>query len=130
MTWMKQWPLWSKILYAALVLYSCWLCVISLSTFVESWQQHWVIKASDILTQSIMALLLPLLLLAMANLRAASGGLFVLALADAAMLLLPHGWLGDGNTMMLVGSLLFFGVPALGSAFFLHAISRRSAPPA
>jgi hypothetical protein len=126
MTWMKQWPLWSKILYAALVLYSGWLCVVSISVFFEAWKQHWVLKAPDIAIQILMALFLPLLLLALWNIRAASGGLFLLALADAAMLLVPRGWLGDGTAAMFVGSLLFFGVPALGSAVFLHAISRRS----
>jgi hypothetical protein len=127
MTWMKQWPLWSKILFGALVLYSGWLFVVSISVFFEAWKQHWALKAPDIAIQIIMALFLPLLLVGLRNTRAASGGLFLLVLADTAMLLVPSRWLGDGTAAMFVGSLLFFGVPALGSAIFLHAISRRLA---
>jgi len=126
MSSIKQWPLWSKILFGALVLYSGWLFIVSLGVFYQAWKQHWALKAPDIVMQIIMAFFLPLLLVGFRNARAASGGLYILALADAAFLLLPSRTLGDGTSAMIVGSLLFLGVPALGSAILLHAISSRS----
>jgi len=125
MSSIKQWPLWSKILFGALVLYSGWLFIVSLGVFYQAWKQHWALKAPDIVMQIIMAFFLPLLLVGFRNTRAASGGLFLLALADLAFLLAPSRLVEDGSAAMVMGSLFFLGVPALGSAIMLHAISRR-----
>jgi hypothetical protein len=121
------WPVWSKFLMGALILYSGLLCAVSLSVFIDALRNGWALKADDIEIQTLMALFLPLLLVGLRRQRLASGLLFLATGIDLLLILTVNRSTGDGTAAMLAGSVVFLGIPLLSSAIFLHTLVRRGA---
>jgi hypothetical protein len=123
----RSWPVWSKFLVGALVLYSALLCAVSLATFVQALRQHWALKAHDLVLQALMTLFLPALLVGLREARLASGLLFAAVAIDLVLFLSLSSRTGDGTNAITVGSLIFLGCPMLGAATLFRRLSRLAA---
>jgi hypothetical protein len=122
----RGWPLWGKALFSALLLYSLLLCCVSLSVFVQSAMHGWNLKIVDIAMQLLMMFFPPLLLLGLWRPRLASILLITCAVADLMLLLSMSNRTGDGTGTMLIGSILFLGIPMLGAAILLRRLSAQT----
>jgi hypothetical protein len=120
---LRSWPLWARVLVAALVLYSAILCAVSLTTFIQTLRQHWTLKASDIVLQSLMTLFLPALLVGLRSERLASRSLFAGVAIDLALLCFLSR-AGNGTAVGIVTTLIFVGCPMLGAAILFRRLSR------
>jgi hypothetical protein len=121
----RSWPVWSRFLVGALMLYSGLLCVVSLSAFVQSLRQHWTLKADDFVLQALMTLFLPALVIGLRKVRLASGLLFAGTAIDVGLLLSVSNRTGDGTVAAIASSVMFLGCPMLGAAILFHFLSRR-----
>jgi hypothetical protein len=124
-----KWPIWSKFLVGALLIYSGLLCALGLHIFSAAVWQSWQLKVAGITVQTLTIVFLPLLLLGLWKPRLTSGLLFGGAVINLAMTLSVGHGTPDEMTGIISASLLFLGVPMLGSAILLHCLSR-PAPPA
>jgi hypothetical protein len=122
---LRSWPLWARVLVAALILYSAILCAVSLTTFIQTLRQHWTLKASDIVLQSLMTLFLPALLVGLRSERLASRSLFAGVAIDLALLCFLSR-AGTGTAVGIVTTVIFVGCPMLGAAILFRHLSRRS----
>ena len=119
-----RWSVPNRFLAGALIVYSALLCAVSLHVFYTAIKQGSPLNAASITIQTLTTLFLPLLILGLFKSRLASAMLF----ASAAALLALAFTIGHSNTNGVSGlvdaSLLFLGIPMLGSAIFFHRISR------
>jgi hypothetical protein len=122
-----RWSIPNRFLAGALILYSALVCALSLHVFVTAVHDGSPLNFASITVQILTTLFLPLLILGIWKPRRASALLFA---ASAAILALTFtNAHAASETAGLIGaSLLFLGVPMLGSAIFFHLISRPIAP--
>jgi NADH:ubiquinone oxidoreductase subunit 3 (subunit A) len=125
MTNLRAWPVATKFLVGALILYSALLCGVSLTSFIQSLYEHWSIKAEDIVLQSLMTLFLPAVIVGLSRARLASGLLFVGVAIDLALLCFLSNSTGEGTAIGILSSLVFLGCPMLGAAILFRHLSRQ-----
>jgi len=118
-----KWPLWAKALYSVFVVYSALLCVAGVAATLDSRSHGYGLKWPDLVMQTLLMLFLPLLLVAFRSPHAASGALLLLALADAILIVTSRGSAGNSSGAMLIGSLVFLGLPVLGATVFLRRMA-------
>jgi hypothetical protein len=122
-----RWSIPNRFLASALILYSALLCAVSLHVFFSAIHQGSPLNAAAITVQALSTLFLPLLVLGLWKQRLTSALLFAGAAAILALTLTTthSAAIKAAGTAGLVGaSLLFLGVPMLGSAIFFHRIAR------
>jgi hypothetical protein len=124
----RSWPVWSRFLVGALMLYSGLLFVVSLLAFVQALRQHGALKTDDFVLQALMTLFLPALALGLHRGRLASGLLFLGTAIDVGLLLSVSSRSGDGTLAAIASSVVYLGCPMLGSAILLQFLSRRGVP--
>jgi Na+(H+)/acetate symporter ActP len=123
-----RWSIPNRFLASALILYSALLCAVSLHVFYTAVHQGAPLNAAAIAVQLLTTLFLPLLILGLWKQRLTSALLFAGAAAILALTLTTTRS-AERSTAGLVGaSLLFLGVPMLGSAIFFHRIARPTSP--
>jgi hypothetical protein len=123
-----RWSIPNRFLAGALILYSALVCVLSLHVFVTAVHDGSPLNFASITVQTLTTLFLPLLILGIWKPRLASALLFAAAAAILA-LTFTNAHAAASETAGLIGaSLLFLGVPMLGSAIFFHLLSRPIAP--
>jgi len=123
-----RWSVPNRFLAGALILYSALVCALSLHVFVTAIHDASPLNLASIAVQALTILFLPLLVLGIWKSRLASALLF-LAAATILALTFTNGHAAPSETAGLIGaSLLFLGVPMLGSAIFFHLISRPIGP--
>jgi hypothetical protein len=123
-----RWSTPNRFLAGALILYSALVCALSLHVFVTAIHDGSPLNFTSIAVQTLTALFLPLLILGTWKPRLSSALLFAAAAATLA-LTFTNAHAAASETAGLVGaSLLFLGVPMLGSAIFFYLISRPTAP--
>ena len=119
-----RWSIPNRCLAGALILYSALLCAVSFHVFFTAIHQGSPLNFASITVQALTTLFLPLLILGIWKPRLASA-LFFAAAATILALTLTTAHSAASETAGLVGaSLLFLGVPLLGSAIFFHRIAR------
>jgi hypothetical protein len=112
-----RWSIPNRFLAGALILYSALVCALSLHVFVTAIHDGSPLNFASIAVQTLTTLFLPLLVLGIWKPRLTSALTFTNAHAPAS------------ETAGLIGaSLLFLGVPMLGSAIFFRLLSRPIAP--
>jgi hypothetical protein len=123
-----RWTVPNRFLAAALILYSALVCILSLHVFVTAVHDGSPLNFASITVQVLTTLFLPLLILGIWRPRLTSALLFAAAAAILA-LTFTNAHAHASETAGLIGaSLIFLGVPMLGSAIFFHLISRPIAP--
>jgi hypothetical protein len=119
-----RWSIPNRFLAGALILYSAMACVLSLHVFYTAIHDGSPLNFASIAVQTLTTLFLPLLILGIWRPRVASALLFAAAVAILA-LTFTNVHAAASETASLIGaSLLFLGVPMLGSAIFFHLLSR------
>ncbi len=119
-----RWTIPNRFLAGALILYSALLCAISFHVFFTAIHEGSPLNFPSIVVQTLTTLFLPLLILGIWKPRFSSALLFAGAAAILA-LTFTNAHAPASETAGLIGaSLLFLGVPMLGSAIFFHRISR------
>jgi hypothetical protein len=113
-----------KLLVGALILYSGLLCGVSLTTFIQTLHRHWMLKASDLVLQSLMTLFLPAVLTGLRRPRLASGLLLAGVALNLAVLCSLSSSMGEGTAIGIVTSLIFLACPMLGAAILFRRLSR------
>jgi hypothetical protein len=124
MTNVRAWPIATKCLVGALILYGALLCGVSLTSFIQSLYEHWSIKAEDIVLQSLMTLFLPTVIAGLFRPRLASGLLFAGVAIDLTLLCFLTRSTGEGTTIGILTSLIFLACPMLGAALLFRRLSR------
>jgi hypothetical protein len=123
-----RWSIPNRFLAGALILYSALVCILSLHVFVTAVHDGSPLNFASITVQVLTTLFLPLLILGIWRPRLTSALLFAAAAAILA-LTFTNSHAAASETAGLIGaSLIFLGVPMLGSAIFFHLISRPIAP--
>ncbi len=123
-----RWSLPNRFLAGALIVYSATVCGLSLHVFLTAVHDSSPLNFASIAVQTLATLFLPLLILGIWKPRLASALLFTAAAAILA-LTFTNAHAPASETAGLIGaSLLFLGVPMLGSAIFFHRISRPIPP--
>ncbi len=123
-----RWSVPNRFLAGALILYSALLCAISFHVFFTAVQQGSPLNFASITVQTLTTLFLPLLILGIWKPRLASALLFAAAAAILALTFTNAHSAASTTAGMIGASLLFLGVPMLGSAIFYHLISRPTSP--
>ncbi len=119
-----RWTIPNRFLACALILYSAMVCILSLHVFYTAIHDGSPLNFASIAVQTLTTLFLPLLILGIWKPHLASALLFAAAAAILA-LTFTNAHAAASETAGLIGaSLLFLGVPMLGSAIFFHRISR------
>ncbi len=119
-----RWTIPGRFLAGALILYSALLCAVSLHVFYTAVQQGSPLNAAAITVQVLTTLFLPLLILGLWKPRLASALLFAGAAAILALTLTSAHSAPSSPAGLVGASLLFLGVPMLGSAIFYHLLAR------
>ncbi len=119
-----RWSLPNRILVGALILYSVTLCAISFHVFFTAIHEGSPLNFASIAVQTLTTLFLPLLILGIWKSRLTSALLFAAAAAILALTFTNAHAAASGTTGLVGASLLFLGVPMLGSAIFFNLISR------
>jgi predicted neutral ceramidase superfamily lipid hydrolase len=123
-----RWSIPNRFLAGALILYSALVCALSLHVFVTAIHDGSPLNFASIAVQTLTTLFLPLLVLGIWKPRLTSALLFAAAAAILA-LTFTNAHAPASETAGLIGaSLLFLGVPMLGSAIFFRLLSRPIAP--
>jgi hypothetical protein len=123
-----RWSIPNRFLAGALILYSALLCAVSLHVFYTAIHQGSPLNAASITVQLLTTLFLPLLILGIWKPRLTSALLFIAAAAILALTLSTTHSSTTGTAGLVGASLLFLGVPMLGSAIFFHRIARPTSP--
>jgi hypothetical protein len=123
-----RWSIPNRFLAGALILYSALLCAVSFHVFYTAIQQGSPLNFASLAVQTLTALFLPLLLLGIWKPRLTSALFFAAAAAILALTLTTAHRAQSGTAGLVGASLLFLGVPMLGSAIFFHLIARSAAP--
>lgn len=123
-----RWSVPNRFLAGALILYSALLCAISFHVFFTAVRQGSPLNFAGITVQTLTTVFLPLLILGIWRPRLASALLFAAAAAILALTFTNAHSAASATAGMIGASLLFLGVPMLGSAIFFHLISRPIAP--
>jgi hypothetical protein len=119
-----RWSVPNRFLAGALILYSALLCAVSLHVFYTALHQGAPLNFASIAVQTLTTLFLPLLLVGIWKPRLTSALLFAAAAAILALTLASAHDTASGTAGLVGASLLFLGVPMLGSAIFFHLVSR------
>jgi predicted neutral ceramidase superfamily lipid hydrolase len=123
-----RWSIPTRFLLGVLILYSALVCALSLHVFVTAIHDGSPLNFASIVVQTLTTLFLPLLVLGIWKPHLTS----VILIAAAAVVLavtFTNAHAAANETAGLVGaSLLFLGVPMLGSAIFFYVVSRPIAP--
>jgi hypothetical protein len=123
-----RWSVSNRFLASALILYSALLCAVSLHVFYAAVHQGSPLNFASITVQTLTTLFLPLLVLGLWKPRLTSALLFAGAAAILALTLTTTHSAANGTAGLVGASLLFLGVPMLGSAIFFHRIARPTSP--
>jgi hypothetical protein len=123
-----RWSIPNRFFAGALILYSALLCAVSLHVFYTAVHQGSPLNAASITVQLLTTLFLPLLILGIWKPRLTSALLFIAAAAILALTLSTTHSSTTGTAGLVGASLLFLGVPMLGSAIFFHRIARPTSP--
>jgi hypothetical protein len=119
-----RWSLSNRFIVGTLILYSALVCALSLHVFITAIHDGSPLNFASFTVQTLTTLFLPLLILGIWRPRLSSAVLFAAAAAVFA-LTFTNSHAAASETAGLIGaSLLFLGVPMLGSAIFFHRISR------
>jgi hypothetical protein len=123
-----RWSIPNRFLVGALILYSVLLCAITFHVFFTAVHEGSPLNFASIVIQTLTTLFPPLLVLGIWKPHLTSALLFVGAAAILAITF-TNAHAAAIESAGLVGvSLLFLGVPMLGSAIFFHLISGPIAP--
>jgi hypothetical protein len=123
-----RWSIPNRFLAGALILYSALLCAVSFHVFTTAIQQGSPLNFASIAVQTLTTLFLPLLILGLWKQRLTSALLFAAAAAILALTLTSAHSAASATAGLVGASLLFLGVPMLGSAIFFHLIARPTSP--
>ncbi len=123
-----RWSLPNRFVVGTLILYSAFVFFLSGHVFYTALHDGLPLNFASIAIETFTALFLPLLVLGIWKPRASSALLFAAASAVLA-LTFTNAHAAASETAGLIGaSLLFLGVPMLGSAIFFHLASRLIPP--
>jgi hypothetical protein len=123
-----RWTIPNRFLAGALILYSALLCAVSFHVFYTAIHEGSPLNFASIAVQTLTTLFLPLLILGIWKQRLTSALLFAAAAAILALTLTTTHSAESGTAGLVGASLLFLGVPMLGSAIFFHRIARHASP--
>ena len=119
-----RWSIPNRFIAGVLILYSALVCVLSLHVFITAVHDGSPLNFATITVQILTTLFLPLLILGIWKPRLTSAVLFVAAAAVLSLTLINAHDAASETAGLIGASLLFLGVPMLGSAIFFHRISR------
>lgn len=119
-----RWTVPNRFLAGALILYSALLFAVSFHVFYTAIHEGSPLNFASIVVQTLTTLFLPLLILGLWKPRLASALLFAGAAAILALTFTNAHAAASTTAGMVGASLLFLGVPMLGSAILYHRISR------
>lgn len=123
-----RWSIPNRFLAGALIVYSALVCAVSFHVFFTAVNEGSPLNFASIAVQTLTTLFLPLLLLGIWKPRLTSALLFAAAAAILALTFTNVHAPASGTAGLVGASLLFLGVPMLGSAIFFHRIARPTSP--